>query len=627
MSQGNLQLSVVFLLLLLGCSGDKNSPVPSLPVPPATISPQESNIVVDKTLKMSAVGLTSAGTSGGVSVISWDSDDDEIATIDANGVVLGRKLGIITVSAKTNDFSATAKVGIVSASAGGADFGVSGFALYEDKPFTQSGFTGTLVQTPIRHAIIQLVAIDGFTVLASGVTGEDGSYQFAHINNSARRGGVYVAVLTKTDDAHTHPIKVLNNDKLKNILSAKGPVGPALDDSGNGLLTANVIAPAKDKDTETLGVGGAFNIMDNLLRGGEFIQKAGLCPSASTGGECKYPLLTAYWEAASLVGTFYDDASNAIYVRGGGVEGGTSGLPVDTDEYDDTILLHEYGHFVAVRFAHDDSPGGPHNFVDNEQDIRLSWSEGWATFFASAVLNSPIIVDTNSRGTGLALNIETFSPPIPAFYTTSEASIGSGLWDLLDTRPNDDDPATTVDFSSIWKSFTTMVGAATMESFALQFMNQNAVHIDAFDTILRGRKIEFFPDAEVTALGLNVPQHHTLYQSGTNPFSDIDIVPFSVTTGRSYTVKTRQLTNGADTLLTINNSAGLELFSNDNTNGKVYIADCNVQCPKNDRTTLASSITFIATTTGTLFAHVKHSPAAPHSAGLGGSYDLFLTSP
>jgi hypothetical protein len=74
--------------------------------------------------------------------------------------------------------------------------------------------------------------------------------------------------------------------------------------------------------------------------------------------------------------------------------------------------------------------------------------------------------------------------------------------------------------------------------------------------------------------------------------------------------------------------------TNDNADGKTYSSTCSVNpvtqvsnCPPNDATTLASKLVFKPSVSGTYYVRVKHSPAAPPSAGLYGSYDLKITSP
>src|SRR2546425_10971704 len=95
--------------------------------------------------------------------------------------------------------------------------------------------------------------------------------------------------------------------------------------------------------------------------------------------------LTVYWEVGAVDGTYFDADDRSIHLLGSSL---------DTDEYDDDVILHEYGHFMAKVFSQNDSLGGTHFLTDHTQDIRLAWSEGWATFFSSAARGNPLLVDT-----------------------------------------------------------------------------------------------------------------------------------------------------------------------------------------------------------------------------------------
>ena len=514
----------------------------------------------------------------------------------------------------------------VSTSPGSSNLTISGKAFYEDKPYDANGFTGAIVRKPIRRAVIKLIANDGLVPLASSQTAEDGSFSFSGINNSGRPGGVHLQIQAKNADDSASPAEIRNNKSANALLAV---VGPTLDDSVND----NFIA--QDIIVSTNTIGGAFNILDNFLKGGAFIQKSDFCPTNTLDTKCKAPFLMAYWQPGSDTGSFFEGGSApAISIDGGG------GFTNDPDEYDDTIVLHEYGHFITSTFSHDDSPGGRHVIPENTQDIRLSWSEGWATFFACAVLDSPIAVDTRSAGE-FTFNIDIYnvdkSPQDTVIkFTTDEVANSGVLWDILDAPFPDDDPITTIGLLPIWQSFTeirTTTDIATMEPFAVLFMRNNPAHISSFQTILTGRKIALFADSGESvevSLTVNGPsQSHTLYTlNSADPFGDEDVIPFSTTAGTTYTVKTLNLANGADTFLTVKNTSGVVLFTNDNTDGTIYAVNCTPpSCPKNDSTTLSSSISFTPSIGGPLSVHVKRSPTAPLSTGKSGSYTIQITSP
>ena len=607
------------------------------------ITPQHASLAPGQTQQFSAVAKTSSGKTADNVTFTWQSLDPSIATIDAHGLATGKVMGVTSVVASIGTFSGSAAVGVVSAAPGASNLTVSGVAQYEDKPFDQNGFTGQLVPTAIRRATANLIAIDGFLPLASVATGPDGAFSFPPVDNSHQRGGVYVQVLSKTDPSNPTQVQVLSNPDERALFAV---TSTPLDDSAGSTFTAvSPLAKAAD-------IGGAFNILDIFSQANELIRNnGGPCNSVSNASArsatapCVPTLLTAYWEPGSANGTFYDNQQDAIFILGGGTTDG------DTDEYDDAVIAHEYGHFVVSHFSHDTSPGGTHTITDNAQDIRLSFSEGWGNFFSSAVRNTPLYVDTTTQGS-FSFELEGLtspgSPNLPnlAIYDTHELSNSKVLWDIFDTPqtynpPGDDDPLA-LGFTPIWQTMIQIPTAspATMESFWLTFEEVNAPATSDLQTILQARKIEFVPDAAPSSLAPNAVQHHTLYKSGPDPTGDEDIIPFNVTQNVSYTLETLNLTNAADTFLSITDASNNPIsgLQNDNRDGRNY-QNCDTapaigdtgqntsSCPKNDALTLSSAVSFRATSTTTLNAHVKRSPNAPPSAGLFGSYDIQLKSP
>jgi len=171
--------------------------------------------------------------------------------------------------------------------------------------------------------------------------------------------------------------------------------------------------------------------------------------------------VTLFWSTSNTGGTFFRLRDNTAYVSGDRSE--------DSDEYDDAVILHEYAHMLAARFSRDDSPGGPHRIGDIV-DPRIAWSEGWATFFSSAVRNDAIYRD--SGGSAVRYDLEENAPAgdRPGYW--SEASVQSILWDLFDDRVDAGD-AVQFTFRTIWSSLRIcgMIGSCIFRTSSSGFLH------------------------------------------------------------------------------------------------------------------------------------------------------------
>jgi hypothetical protein len=636
------------LFILSSCGGGDSGGSGSGIATQIVITPELGNVTVGQTRSFSATARTSTGKEIENISFSWQSLDPTVASIDpSNGVVTGNAIGVATIAVTgtyragsfTRTVSGSTSVGVLSSNPGGSNLTFSGKVQYEDKPYDIEGFTGGTELLPVRGVIVNLVAIEGFATIATRATDNNGDFSFTGIDNSGRRAGFYIQVVSKTEPNNPTQVEIRNNTTDQALLSL---ISPGFDDS-SGITFTNLQVTA----TAASEIGGLFNILDVFSMASELIQQGGPCTDSPD--PCVPPLLTAYWEPGTAEGTYYDDQLDAIFILGGGDSEG------DHDEYDDSVIAHEYGHFAVHHFSEDDSPGGEHFITDNDQDIRLSWSEGWGNFFSSAVRNNPVYLDTSTGG-AFSFSLEDYSAsPAPsslnsaAVYTTSEIAVTGVLWDLFDdsstlvppiTEPHDQ---VALGFEPIWQAIIRFPAdqPATMETFWLQFLAlQPPPDADSLKAVMRERKMSLFPpeddlyeaDENTTPLLNNGSQAHTLYRNGPDPTGDEDIIPFTVDSGKRYTLETFNLTNGADTLLTITDQSNTSLgLQNDNWDGRTYSQNCGVNpltgknsCPLNDEKTLSSSITWTAGSTTTLHAHVQRSPDAPPSAGQFGSYDIQL---
>ncbi len=129
-------------------------------------------------------------------------------------------------------------------------------------------------------------------------------------------------------------------------------------------------------------LGGAFNIYDQILNVNDYIRSE---VSASFVAN----KVSAYWKPGFNPGDYVNSGPISFYYPGldrlfilGGVSGDIDNT--DTDHFDNSVIVHEYGHFLEDNFATSNSPGGAH-FGNGQIDARLAWSEGFANFLNAAV--------------------------------------------------------------------------------------------------------------------------------------------------------------------------------------------------------------------------------------------------
>jgi hypothetical protein len=160
----------------------------------------------------------------------------------------------------------------------------------------------------------------------------------------------------------------------------------------------------------------------------------------------------------------------------------------DTDEFDDHIIAHEWGHYFEDNFSRADSLGGGHTIGDL-LDMRVAFSEGWATALAGMALDDPSYCDTLGAGnqSGFEINAENEFGGVSGWF--NEVSVMRLVYDLWDT---DDDGAdnSSIGFGPIYDAMSgpQVVTAAftSIFSFATELKNslnaQDNTFVDALLT-------------------------------------------------------------------------------------------------------------------------------------------------
>ena len=314
-------------------------------------------------------------------------------------------------------------IGVPAAGSSGA-VTLSGTATYASIPNPSGALAyGSAAPKPIRGASVEIVNSATAAVIATATTDGSGAYSVGLPANTQVLVRIK-AQMTQAGSGATWDVTVRDNTQSDAIFALETPAFS----TGTGALTRDVQAPS-GWDGSRYGstrVAAPFAVLDTIY--------AAQAKMLSVAPGTVFPALKLYWSpnnvpavgnpALGQIGTTSFTMSNgarAIYVLGK--------ENVDTDEYDASVVAHEWGHYYQSAFSRDDSPGGSHALTD-KLDRRAAFSEGWGNAWSGIALARNNYTDSVGQAQGQGANIDLTASGVVGPGWFREASIHTILWRL-----------------------------------------------------------------------------------------------------------------------------------------------------------------------------------------------------
>ena len=375
---------------------------------------------------------------------------------------------------------------------------VSGKVRYEFVPPNANcvglNYAGTVTRF-IRQATVQIVDAGSGAVIDTMVSNDMGDYSFTVTANT----NVFLRVRAELIRGGANPswnVEVRDNTANTASPLAQRPLyvlDGATFDSGGLPVTRDLTATTGWGGSSYTGVRAAapFSVLDTIYSVMSVI--------LAEDPQADFPALDVFWSVnnSSVQGTGTFDE---IVASG---EIGTSfyfgdrlfllGMAGDdTEEFDDHVVAHEWGHYFEDNFSRSDSIGGEHGLGDLV-DMRLAFGEGFATAMSGIGLNDPVYCDTGGAGQGsrfLRIDIENDGFGAEGWY--NEISVMNLIYDLWDTS-NDGADTGSLGFGPI-SNVLTGIQAVTpaftsIFSFATELKAQNPGQAALIDGILTEHSI------------------------------------------------------------------------------------------------------------------------------------------
>ena len=271
---------------------------------------------------------------------------------------------------------------------------------------------------PVDRVLVELYDDDSGSdeLIDSSYTTSDGYFVLESINNIDEEPGesgtrdVYVKVY-----ANNWAGNIINDDTWEFQTSTVWDIPHGSHDWGS--------MPVPEDD-----LNAAFFILTVITKGYDYANKY-----------ASFPQVKVIWHQGYDHRTGYQPLADTIHL---------SGTTNNPDQWDEGIILHEYGHFVADKLDIDAWYyfGGEHEW-SGIYTPELAWSEGWAHFFSSAVRKHPVYRNTYAYDIWAEFNVETGiesndlgnEKTANALGGSCEASVAGILWDIYDGYTMRDD--------------------------------------------------------------------------------------------------------------------------------------------------------------------------------------------
>ncbi|HQX79236.1 MAG TPA: hypothetical protein PLC64_10995 [Steroidobacteraceae bacterium] len=463
-------------LILAGCGGGGSGGTPA-PPPSVTLTAAVGSVTsgAATTLTWSSTHATSCTASG-----AW-SGTRATAGSESTGALTSAATFTLTCTGSGGSGTASATVGITTA----GPVSVQGVITYARVPYlTGNGLDYVNSrQEPARGITVEVVNAATQVVLATTTTDATGAWSVSVT------GSTNLFVRSKAEMVRAAPAplphwRVRVGDPQAALLTYAhdGPV------FGSGAGTVHDVAIPSGWDVSRVPVGtrasAPFAILDSLWRAMQLV--------LSVAPDTDFPALDVDWSTANPGGdTFYSGGGQPKIVLCGEAN-------VDTDEFDPSTIIHEFGHYIEDKFSRSDSIGGPHGF-DDLLDPRVAFGEGFGYAFAAMALNDPVMRDAfgNQQGQTARFSVDASNAQRRGWF--NESSAQELLWDFFDPAGEANDNVA-LGFAPLWAVLTaeqrTTAAFTTLFSFVTKLKERAPGMQPAIDARVAAEQI--------TAAGMDI---------------------------------------------------------------------------------------------------------------------------
>jgi len=306
---------------------------------------------------------------------------------------------------------------------GGAPILVSGVVTFDSVPTSISSglvYTNT-TQKPARAIVIEAINTADSSVATSTVTDASGQYVLI----LPRNANVKVRAKAQMKKAGVFDFQVVDNTSSKALYV----MDSVAFNTGSSNLTKNLNAASGWGGTAYTATRAAapFAILDTVFK----------CVSKVTTADpaAAFVPLQINWSINNITtsgspalgqigGSYFSPVENAIYILGSANN--------DTDEYDDHVIAHEWGHYFEHNFSRSDSIGGSHGYGD-KLDPRVAFGEGFGDAFSGIATDDKDYIDTygyRQATTAVHLDLSNSNGDLESIGWFSEDSVWYVLYSL-----------------------------------------------------------------------------------------------------------------------------------------------------------------------------------------------------
>jgi|GEM_PF-1971402 len=310
-------------------------------------------------------------------------------------------------------------------------FNIVGTVMRIDREPTQSGYAPNR-SVPVRFAQLKMREEDTLfdDTYGEKTTDAAGNYAFSFCDDDGIFDDtleLYVRLRAELTVNGNDVVMVEDSSWIDEVYEYDSAIVES--DGGNYRIDFNL----------NLEQSAVFNIADAVFEAWQTWNESGGAAGSDAifDGEAEVHWEPGYGDSGSY---FNGDTWNEMTIADG---------PSDPDQWDDSVIMHEWGHMADDYYGCDDNSGGPHNIDTLVSDLELAWGEGYPDYFQSAVraakghTDPSFYLDFNASGnSGIVVDLEQYDSTrmVSLLSDRNELAIAAMLWDLND---NSNDGRTT----------------------------------------------------------------------------------------------------------------------------------------------------------------------------------------